>query len=189
MLCSTCGERPIANKAAQLCRVCYGKDQAPAAVGTTLRVSPCVGGCGKRVHNTEYLVLKGIPLGYGQNRVWCKACWRRERPVAVRKHWTDLGYCTTCQRPMGTRNSPPEYVKHSGHGICKGCWSTAHPKPRKGVPRGEKHHNARLQSADVYEIRRLYAEGEYAKNIAEMYGVHTGTIYSITERKTWAHLH
>lgn len=194
MLCSTCDERPIVYKIAQQCRVCYRKDQARAAVGTTLRVSLCAGGCGKRVHNTPYLVMPGIAQGYGSNHAWCFTCYKglpkTKRPT--RPKFKDLGLCKRCERPIGTGILPKGYLRHNSHGYCKSCTSAL----RKGYTRangpkghpGETNHASVATDQMVREMRARYDNGESATVIARDYPLSRQTVYDIVKRKTWKHV-
>ena len=54
--------------------------------------------------------------------------------------------------------------------------------------RGVASHYAKLTEADVYEIRRLRADGVSAKDVAERFVVGVGQVYAIAQRRAWAHL-
>jgi len=51
---------------------------------------------------------------------------------------------------------------------------------------GEDHGSAKPTRADVYQIRRLRAEGMPTGQLAKRYGVTRGTICYTCSRKTWA---
>ena len=54
---------------------------------------------------------------------------------------------------------------------------------------GEKHPGVKLTEAQVLEIRKLYATGEYSHNdLGKKYNVHRTNIYRIINRKTWKHI-
>lgn len=54
---------------------------------------------------------------------------------------------------------------------------------------GEHNPQAKLTEADVVEIRRLYATGNYYHHeIAPMFGVTGGTIAKIVNRQLWGHV-
>lgn len=58
---------------------------------------------------------------------------------------------------------------------------------RGRTARGERNGRARLTSAAVEEIRRLYATGEFRHvDLAEMFGVARSTIQTVTSGKRWA---
>ncbi len=53
---------------------------------------------------------------------------------------------------------------------------------------GERHSNSKLTSVQVTEIRELYkAGGCTTRSLAKIYGVGSGTIYSVISRATWKH--
>lgn len=55
--------------------------------------------------------------------------------------------------------------------------------------RGERHPQSFLTENDVREIRKLYSTGAFIqRDLAERFGVHVQTIFSITSRLTWSHL-
>lgn len=56
------------------------------------------------------------------------------------------------------------------------------------VPRGTQHYLAKLGAADVRRIRRLVANGAVQAHLAREYGVSTGTIRDLLQRKTWRHV-
>lgn len=59
----------------------------------------------------------------------------------------------------------------------------------KVIKRGEDSGSAKLTEADVREIRRLYATGEYTqKEIAEFFPVNDRNVNNILTRKTWKHI-
>lgn len=55
-------------------------------------------------------------------------------------------------------------------------------------PRGEQCRAARLTADDVREIRRHYANGSPAQELAIRFGVLRAHIYSITSRRAWRHV-
>lgn len=50
---------------------------------------------------------------------------------------------------------------------------------RKSYATGERHHCAKLSSADIAEILRRYADGEYQRSIARSFGIGTSTMNHI----------
>lgn len=52
---------------------------------------------------------------------------------------------------------------------------------------GSKHHYAKINEADVIEMRRLRSEGFELKELAAKYGVCTGSVSLICKRRTWRH--
>jgi hypothetical protein len=56
------------------------------------------------------------------------------------------------------------------------------------VPRGEKHHLAKLTDRNVLNIRRLIAQGFPERKVAKVFGVSQGTIHMIKVGRTWTHV-
>ena len=57
------------------------------------------------------------------------------------------------------------------------------------VRRGETSTSAKLTAANVIEIRRLYATGEYTHaTLGAMFGVGSNYTWEIVKRKKWGHL-
>lgn len=55
--------------------------------------------------------------------------------------------------------------------------------------RGGAHPRSKMTEDDVRKIRHLYSTKQNsATQLAERYGVHTGTIWAIARRKTWKHV-
>ncbi len=55
--------------------------------------------------------------------------------------------------------------------------------------KGERHPLAKFTEEDIRKIRKLYAIGRYSKEqLAEIYGVTWGAIYSVVIRKNWRHI-
>lgn len=54
--------------------------------------------------------------------------------------------------------------------------------------RGAQNVKAKLDDANVIEIRRLFSEKVYYKEILKMFGISQGTLSSIVLRKTWKHV-
>lgn len=53
---------------------------------------------------------------------------------------------------------------------------------------GERHGCVVLREADVREIRRRYAAGEYMRVIAADFGVTAANVQAITSGRSWRHL-
>jgi hypothetical protein len=51
-----------------------------------------------------------------------------------------------------------------------------------------RHGRARLDEADVVELRRLHREGWHYRGLAERFGVSENAIYYAAIGKTWAHV-
>lgn len=68
------------------------------------------------------------------------------------------------------------------------------PGPPKGssrgghTARGSAHGSAVLTEKDIYEIRKLYQEGNTYKVIAERYGICIPYVSKIVKLKAWKHL-
>lgn len=60
-------------------------------------------------------------------------------------------------------------------------------KPRPNA-QGELHHQAKLTTDQVREIRRLRSEGMSSRKLARQYGVTKGAIDGVVKRRTWKHL-
>jgi hypothetical protein len=61
-------------------------------------------------------------------------------------------------------------------------------KGRHVVVRGEKHHEAKLSSNDVLEIRRRHGLGETQTKLGREFGVTQAMVSEIVLRKSWRHL-
>jgi IS30 family transposase len=53
---------------------------------------------------------------------------------------------------------------------------------------GAEHHNARLTTDAVVEIRRLAREGISRREIGLRYGVTHRTVNQVVNRRTWRHI-
>lgn len=54
---------------------------------------------------------------------------------------------------------------------------------------GDRHYNARLTSEDVLAIYKMHRNGKSQVSIAKCFDVSHGTIYSVTNGKTWRRLY
>lgn len=62
-------------------------------------------------------------------------------------------------------------------------------KDRDGTkPRGERHHQAKLTTADVLEAQQLYLNGLSFLEIAPRFNVHPDTLYRAVAKNNWSHL-
>lgn len=62
-------------------------------------------------------------------------------------------------------------------------------KRRHGrMPIGERHHKAKITSADVLVIRRRCAAGERQKDVGRDFGLGQASVSSIVRHRAWAHL-
>lgn len=69
------------------------------------------------------------------------------------------------------------------HGDRAGC--RVHPER---VPRGERHHNARLTEDVVREMRALRSQGWIYQAIGDHFGVNIATAYYVVNGKGWKHV-
>jgi group I intron endonuclease len=53
---------------------------------------------------------------------------------------------------------------------------------------GSKNHFAKLTDLNIQEIRAMYKNGFSVKEIANIYNVHSNTIYDIINNKSWKHI-
>lgn len=64
-----------------------------------------------------------------------------------------------------------------------------HDKFRDGtLARGERHGMTRLSEADVLELRRRYAAGESARELARAFGLNSTGVAKIISGATWGHV-
>lgn len=56
------------------------------------------------------------------------------------------------------------------------------------IPRGERHHNARLDESAVQEIRRSAAQGESITSLSRRFRVTRRSIQQVIRRVTWRHV-
>jgi hypothetical protein len=83
---------------------------------------------------------------------------------------------------------------HNIHRIANGSrWKYAPGTITKGHRRsvrgGENQHSAKLNTAAVLEIRKLWATGKFTTvALGEMYGVNNSTIGRVVRRETWTHI-
>jgi hypothetical protein len=66
--------------------------------------------------------------------------------------------------------------------------NAAHKWLHGTVPHGAKHWKAKVDEADVREIRRRRAAGALLRELAAEFGLSTTMISDIASRKAWAHL-
>jgi hypothetical protein len=87
---------------------------------------------------------------------------------------------SACGDRNGARFRPEKLPRGDGH------WSRAKPA---SVPRGEAHNRAKLTTAQVIEIRALYAAGGITlKKLAVQFSMSIPTIFTIIHRKIWKHV-
>lgn len=61
-------------------------------------------------------------------------------------------------------------------------------KKRNNHTFGELHPSAKINSADVVEIRKMAEQGVRQRDIATLYGITQHSVWSIIHRKTWQHV-
>ncbi len=102
---------------------------------------------------------------------------------------TDLDNVRDCEskgravHPRGERNGTHTHPERIPCGERHG--SHTHPESR---PRGERHVSAKLTEAQVGEIRRLFAEGHFQREIGRLMGVTQAHISKIVLDKAWRHI-
>ena len=57
-----------------------------------------------------------------------------------------------------------------------------------GSMKGTEHHQAKLNDQNVIQIRERYKHGENQTQLAKAFSISQGTVWSIVNRKTWAHI-
>lgn len=179
----------VYNKTTNLCRNHYARRKARERLNE-LKVRPCAGECGKRIHNIKYLVVPGIAQGHGVGQALCSGCSLKIKlPPRVDRVVKNRGLCSACKHPMQSGKPDEGFKKHKAKGLCIGCYTRHNYKVRRGINAGELNRAAKLQEGDVLEIRRLYKTGTRQPELAEMYGVSHQNIHSIVTRKSWRHLY
>jgi DNA invertase Pin-like site-specific DNA recombinase len=61
-------------------------------------------------------------------------------------------------------------------------------KGRQPIVKGENHLNAKLNDADVVQIRELYKGGFTQLKIAKAFGIGQDGVSRIVNRKLWSHI-
>lgn len=56
------------------------------------------------------------------------------------------------------------------------------------IPRGENHHNSKLNNSKVLKIRRLIASGMSVRRTARLIGCGFGTISDVKAGRSWTHV-
>lgn len=77
-----------------------------------------------------------------------------------------------------------EYVTRLGNSNHRHSFDDAHIN----MPRGEAHHNSKLNEAKVKEIRIHLAADQSMESIGSLYGITGATVAQIRDRKTWKHV-
>lgn len=93
----------------------------------------------------------------------------------------DLFVCHSCD------NAGCVNPKHLWLGTCKENMQDAARKGR--MARGERARTAKLTESDVLHIRERYAAGGIIyQELADKYGVNSGNICQVVNRRTWTHV-
>lgn len=71
---------------------------------------------------------------------------------------------------------------------CTGAQNREHAIHNKLLPRGSKHHNAKITDIDVMDIRKLYSEGIGPTAISKKYPITRNVVKDIIKRRTWKHV-
>ncbi len=172
----------IHNKALSLCRRHY-EDQRAVKRLETMRVAPCMGGCGKRVHNLRYIIVPGVIQGHGPSSVWCSGCVRKHHPEPVSQ---PRGNCKRCGKLMGTTSNGVGEVVHRAKGYCNYCYTARNRL--KHDTKGENNGNAKLTPAIVRDIRERVAAGDTRRDVGRHYHIDPQTVTRIVNKQTWKHV-
>lgn len=124
-----------------------------------------------RAHRIAYFLTYGVDPG---SLFCCHTCDNR---ACVRPSHIFLGNQSDNMRDAAAKgrcqNGDAHYMRR-------------HPELRT---RGERKGISKLKDADIVEIRRLYATGEwFQKEIAAKFGVTQATIWAVLSGKTWTHI-
>jgi len=116
----------------------------------------------------------GVVRWRGRQKMATHAAW-----FLAHGEWPSLCMCHRCDMPPCVN---PEHLFHGTHA------ENMADMAKKGHltgSRGEDHPCARLSVDDVRAVRRLCAEGQTYKSIAELFGVSVRTVRAIKARKIW----
>lgn len=87
------------------------------------------------------------------------------------------------RKPTGVNSGSYKHPERRPRGV--NHWRQQRPEL---VPRGETSGTNKLTEQSVRTIRRLYAEGYSAREIAPQFGVHRVTVNYVIQRRTWKHI-
>lgn len=186
MLCVKCEEKPIRYQHAKMCYGCWQGTNSLDNLDS-LKVYPCEGGCGRRIHNLPKIIIPGIPQGHGAGRAWCHGCAEKRAPdLGEQRRRKDKGPCRRCERPMRAGKKTPGFVRHHGKGLCASCYNYSiyghSAKPHKGT-------GHRVLDVDkVAQIKKRLLAGETQKGVGLAFGVHKSTIYHINAGHAWGYV-
>ena len=135
-------------------------------------------------HRISYTISKGIiPEGMQINHICCvrDCCNPNHLEVVTCKenlqYASKLGRMATGER-NGTHTRPKSRIRGDKH------WTRSNPESIQNYLKGENNPDSRLTSAQVIEIRSLYATGQHTqKELAKRFGIGQTTISSIVLKK------
>jgi hypothetical protein len=137
----------------------------------------------------EWRQIKALPMGssgYLSVHLWYD---NKRHPVAIHTLVLEafVGPCPEgmqcCHGPLGKFDNRLSNLR----------WDTvqANHDDRKAdgtVPRGERHHRAKITESDVREIRRLVSTGLPGYLAAQRFGINQSTARRIVRRELWTHV-
>lgn len=182
MLCIKCEQKPIRYKQAKMCYGCWQRTRSQANLDN-LKVYPCRGECGRRIHNMPGIVIPGIPQGHGAGRAWCYGC--SENRVMEPKD-VDKGPCVRCNQPMRSGKKTPGFVEHHAKGYCVSCYKyviSDRPIPPYRGPKPQV-----LTVEKVAQIKKRLLEKQTQKDIALAFGVSRSIVYHINAGNSWGYV-
>jgi hypothetical protein len=124
-----------------------------------------------KAHRVAYLLGYGIDPG---EKFVCHAC---DQPLCCNPAHLWLGDAASNNQDSARKGRKPVGENHPNR---------VHPE---NMARGERHGHAKLTEADVIEMRRLRATGEWTtKALAAKFGVCRPVVSVIINRKAWLHV-
>ena len=143
--------------------------------------------CTKTLRNGDCLEWHGSRHRDGYGTVWVDGKSHKAHRIAWRL-WR--GEIPDGMVVMHTCDNPPCVdIHHLRVGTQADNMRDRDAKGRHVSVKGESVNNAKLTEADVREIRRLYATGNYHQiDIAEIFLITQAAINHIVNRKNWRHV-
>lgn len=169
--------------------MCYGCRHSTHSLDNldSLKVYPCEGGCGRRIHNLPKIIVPGIPQGHGAGRAWCYTCSEKRIPdPGELRRRKDKGPCLRCKRPMRSGKKEQGFVEHHGKGYCVSCYKytiSDSPIPPYTGPKPQV-----LDVDKVAQIKKRLSQGEPQKDIALAFGVSRSIVYHINAGHAWGYV-